>query len=369
MSKVKFAGRDYYSELHRSRDAYNNESHLTQFLKLKKKRMTRNGVLFSLGIGLYIGLLCSSWSIIILVFILAAILFSIIIHLYIENQINLIGEYAENYSEKIIRLKQDFKHKLIEPFLKRYITPEQIEENIPDLVNLINHRKELNLINDDIELMIGYYEWEKFEEKINSSIAKLDHLTTANIARMLLENFQETDFGNDNEINELLMSFEDYQEGNTKYCDIDILKKEIIFQYKSRKAIQFEKKLSRNNSGGSIILEVENMDGFEFEDFLAGLYKKAGYKVFSTPKSGDQGADLIIEKDGFKIAVQAKKYSGKVNNKAVQEVVAAMKYYDCDKAMVITTGFFTKGATDLAERNNVTLKNKTALNILIDSIL
>lgn len=237
------------------------------------------------------------------------------------------------------------------------------------MVNYINHREELNLIDDDIKLMIQNYEWEKFEEKINNSITKLDEITTTNIAKMLLEIFPNTNFDNDNEINELLESFEDFQKDNKKYCDIDILKKEVFFQYKIQQAFEFGKKLSRNNSDRLTIAEVENMDGFEFEDFLAELYRKAGYKVHTTPKSGDQGADLIIEKDGINIAVQAKKYSGKVTNKAVQEVVAAMKYYDCDKAMVITTGYFTKSATELADRNNIILKDKKSLNILIDSIL
>jgi HJR/Mrr/RecB family endonuclease len=369
MYKVKFAGRYYTSEFSRNRDAYFNESHLIRVLQLKEERKTKNGFAIALCIGAVFGLIYSSWTIAIIVSIVVAIFIWIIVRSFIEKQINLVTEYAEVYYEKMIRLQRDLNHKVIEPFFERYITVDQIDEKIPNLVNYINHREELNLIDDDIKLMIKNYEWEKFEEKINNSIAKLDEITTTNIAKMLLEKFPNTNFDNDNEINELLESFEDFQEDNKRYCDIDILKKEIFSQYKVQQAIEFGKKLSRNNSRRSTFLEVENMDGFEFEDFLAGLYKKAGYKVFSTPKSGDQGADLVIEKDGFKIAVQAKKYSGKVNNKAVQEVVAAMKYYDCDKAMVITTGHFTKSANELAERNNVTLKDKTALNILIDSIL
>lgn len=373
MSKLNFAGRYYDSEMHRNRDSYINESNLTEFLKKKKKKIMLHGFMFafifSLAVGIYFGSFYTSLGILILGSVLIAMLIPIFVHFYIENQINFIGEFAENYSEKIIRLQKDLKHEVIEPFLKRYITPEQIKENIPDLVNLINHRKDLDLINCDVKLMIEYLEWEKFEEKLKISIGKLDKITPANIARMLLEDFQETDFGNDNEMNELLESFEDFQEDNKRYCNINILKNEIISQYKFQKANQFEEKLNRNNFGRLTNAEVENMDGFEFEDFLAGLYGKAGYIVQTTPKSGDQGADIIIEKDGLKIAVQAKKYAGKVNNKAVQEVVAAMKYYDCDKAMVITTGCFTKSATELADRNNVILKDKKSLNILIDSIL
>ena len=53
----------------------------------------------------------------------------------------------------------------------------------------------------------------------------------------------------------------------------------------------------------------------------------------------------------------------------IQEVVAAMKYYDCDKSMVITTGKFTKGAFELAGRNGVQLIDKKGLDDLFDFIL
>ncbi|WP_372946791.1 restriction endonuclease [Mariniphaga sp.] len=369
MYKVKFADRYYTSELSRNRDAYFNESHLIGVLKLEERRKTKNGLAFALCTGAIIGLTYSSWTIAIIISTVIAIFIWIIVRSFIEKQINLVTEYAEVYYENMIRLQRDLNHEVIEPFFKRYITIDQIDEKIPNLVNYINHREKLNLIDDDIKLMIENYEWEKFEEKINNSIAKLDKITTTNIAKMLLERFPNINFDNHNEINELLESFENFQKDNKRYCDIDILEKEIFSQYKVQQAIEFGKKLNRNNSNRLTIAEVENMDGFEFEDFLAELYRKAGYKVHITSKSGDQGADLIIEKDGINIAVQAKKYSGKVTNKAVQEVVAAMKYYDCDKAIVITTGYFTKSAIELADRNNVILKDQKSLNILIDSIL
>lgn len=43
-----------------------------------------------------------------------------------------------------------------------------------------------------------------------------------------------------------------------------------------------------------------------------------GYDVQNTPLSGDQGADLILEKFGEKTIVQAKRYQGNVTNRAVQ---------------------------------------------------
>ena len=60
-----------------------------------------------------------------------------------------------------------------------------------------------------------------------------------------------------------------------------------------------------------------------------------------TKESGDQGMDVIAEKNGIKIGIQAKCYSSKVSNKAVQEIVAAINHYDCHKGMVVTNSYFT----------------------------
>jgi Restriction endonuclease len=75
------------------------------------------------------------------------------------------------------------------------------------------------------------------------------------------------------------------------------------------------------------IEDVDLMDGLEFERFLGDLFRAMGYQSRVTKASGDQGADLIIEKFGDRTVVQAKRYSGTVSNSAVQEAVAAKAHY------------------------------------------
>ena len=91
-----------------------------------------------------------------------------------------------------------------------------------------------------------------------------------------------------------------------------------------------------------------------------------GYSAIKTPKSSDQGADLIISKDGEKTVVQAKRYSGKVSNKAIQEIVASKKYYNVKRALVVTTGEYTKSAFNLAQANDVELWDRTKLDSLLE---
>lgn len=62
---------------------------------------------------------------------------------------------------------------------------------------------------------------------------------------------------------------------------------------------------------------VNYMTGAEFENFMANVFVQKGYPVQQTPGSGDQGVDLLLTIDDRKVAVQLKRYTGMVGNKAV----------------------------------------------------
>ncbi|MBD8027343.1 restriction endonuclease [Ureibacillus sp. Re31] len=114
------------------------------------------------------------------------------------------------------------------------------------------------------------------------------------------------------------------------------------------------------------IKEIDEMTGEEFEEFLGYLFQKRGYKVSYTKASSDYGADLILEDRNDIIAVQAKRYSGSVGVKAVQEIIGALKMYDATEAWVVTNSYFTRQAEKLAETNDVYLIDRDEL---IDIIL
>lgn len=109
-----------------------------------------------------------------------------------------------------------------------------------------------------------------------------------------------------------------------------------------------------------------NLTGSEFEKLIYRLFTAMGYSVQWIGKSGDQGGDLIANKDGERLLIQAKCYKDwSVGNEAVQQVVAAMKYYDCNKATVITTSYFTSEAIALAKANNTELVPKERLQEML----
>ncbi len=106
---------------------------------------------------------------------------------------------------------------------------------------------------------------------------------------------------------------------------------------------------------------IDSMSGIEFEEFLKDLFQEKGYKVSLTQNTGDQGADLILDNINEKIIVQAKRYSTKVSNKAIQEAAAAIKYYNANRAIVITNNYFTNSAIALAAANKIELWDRDVL--------
>lgn len=97
--------------------------------------------------------------------------------------------------------------------------------------------------------------------------------------------------------------------------------------------------------------------GVAFEERLIDEISEAfpTARVQRTPTTGDQGADLVLQIEGIKIVIQAKRYTGVVGNAAVQEVYAAMGYYGADFAMVVTTSRYTQAASNLAVKVGVEL--------------
>lgn len=116
--------------------------------------------------------------------------------------------------------------------------------------------------------------------------------------------------------------------------------------------------------------QIDISKGYIFEEFLCEMYYNLNYLVEMTPRSNDNGTDLILYSyDGrLKIVVQAKRSSKAVGKRAVQEVLAARIYYEATHAIVITNNMnFTRGARNFAERTGVELIDRRGLALLIRS--
>lgn len=145
-----------------------------------------------------------------------------------------------------------------------------------------------------------------------------------------------------------------------KFNGIFLVQKDIYGQELAKKRM---KKLLENPMGEKKvnILDIDLMTGVEFEKCIGDLFTRKGYSVSYTKATGDQGIDVIAEKDGYKLGIQAKRYTGSVGNAAVQEAVAGKQYYGLDKVMVITNSAFTQAAIDLANANDIVLWDREVL--------
>lgn len=106
----------------------------------------------------------------------------------------------------------------------------------------------------------------------------------------------------------------------------------------------------------------DDLNGWEFESFCAKVLGENGYKnVQVTRGSGDQGVDILAERDGIKYAVQCKNYSQPVGNKAVQEIYSGMNFYKCHVGIVMTNNYFTQSAKELAKEEGIVLWDRDYL--------
>lgn len=108
------------------------------------------------------------------------------------------------------------------------------------------------------------------------------------------------------------------------------------------------------------------LDGPEFEAYVALVLEDNGFKhVALTKGSGDQGVDILAERNGKTYAIQCKNYEGAVGNFAVQEAYTGAQFYGCDEAAVICPGEFTRGAKELAQSTGVLLWDGKKLSCMM----
>ena len=105
---------------------------------------------------------------------------------------------------------------------------------------------------------------------------------------------------------------------------------------------------------------IDALEGRAFERFLAAMLRKMGYEAELTPHF-DYGADIVLVREGERIAVQVKRVSKLVGADAVRAVVAAKPMYGCTGSMVITNHRFSSPAKQLAKGNDVELWDRRRL--------
>lgn len=140
------------------------------------------------------------------------------------------------------------------------------------------------------------------------------------------------------------------------------------FRIRERLESRFRGRYDARKSTIERFEEIDELSGEEFESFLSRLLPHFGFSnIRGTPKTGDQGADLLADVEGKRAVIQAKRQRASVGNGAVQEAIGAMSFYDANAAWVITNSTFTDAARDLANRAGVRLVDRTELGRMIQA--
>lgn len=115
------------------------------------------------------------------------------------------------------------------------------------------------------------------------------------------------------------------------------------------------------------LAHIDQMTGEEFEHYVVGLLRSRGLQdvSVSVKRAGgtDFGIDVLGTFNGVTYAIQVKRY--KVGNPvgvdAVREAHTGIPFYKCDRGMVITSGFFTRQAKELAKAAGIYMVDRNKL--------
>lgn len=119
--------------------------------------------------------------------------------------------------------------------------------------------------------------------------------------------------------------------------------------------------MSTNLSRGELKETLQEMDDYDFEKFVADLWRLEGWETSVSQQRGDEGIDVIAKKVGpvnQKMLIQAKRYQegNKVTPRDIREYNSLTdQERDADAVAVVTSSDFTKGARNKGYELNVKL--------------
>lgn len=101
------------------------------------------------------------------------------------------------------------------------------------------------------------------------------------------------------------------------------------------------------------------MTGHGFEQAVANLFRDIGFTAQVSKRGGDGGIDIVLQKQGRKIAVQCKRYKSSVGPHVIRDLWGTMHALGFDEGCIVTTTGFTKGVVDFARGKSIYLIDLT----------
>jgi restriction system protein len=115
------------------------------------------------------------------------------------------------------------------------------------------------------------------------------------------------------------------------------------------------------------VSQLRATDWYQFEKVVGLIYESQGYTLHRRGGANpDGGIDLIIEKDGDRIAVQCKRWKKwKVDVPKVRELFGAMTHEGLQHGLIVALNGFTLEAKQLAVEHNIDIVHDEILAVMI----
>lgn len=99
-----------------------------------------------------------------------------------------------------------------------------------------------------------------------------------------------------------------------------------------------------------------SLNGFEFENQVAKLFRKNGYKADVTKRTGDGGIDInLYDENDFRTIVQCKAHKKPIGPHEARAIYGLMSSENAQKAILVSLGGFTQGVKDFVKEKNIIL--------------
>jgi len=178
--------------------------------------------------------------------------------------------------------------------------------------------------------------------QIITRLAAEDGSSVENSAAELLAEFSGGSPGNGKV---LLKRLRGYVGSDTRDIGIGVAREALIsFGYLDRPAGSMD-----------LVSRIRTLNGVEFEEFVANIFRLEGYSVEMTQTTGDHGIDLLMRKGNQIVAVQCKRWDAPVGESVVRDFFGSLMGVGAQFGYLVASSTFTSRAYSFAHNKPMKL--------------
>jgi len=110
---------------------------------------------------------------------------------------------------------------------------------------------------------------------------------------------------------------------------------------------------------------LQNLHPFRFEQLVCDLFRRIGFEVEHTPKTGDSGVDGYLRKQGELSVLQCKRVKNKIGEPILRDLFGTMQHVKAVQGILVTTGHISHKARRWAKGKPIRMIELEGLVALI----